>query len=435
MNSAGHCGSSARCGGRSAAKRSAQLLERFSQPTDRRRGFLAATRLERLQGSLVLRRSLVPCARVGRRQRRLRGWRRPRRQAAAPPAAWLAFESAGGARTSWLLRRCRQGYLTTAKLERKIKRDVETHLSVAIGDYDRNRPLIDGAVQIDGVDPVFMTLSPEEIFFRAFRSQDFDICELSLSSFDGQDRGRATAPMSACRRSCRGCSATLRSRCAPTASRSRTTSRARASACRNTSSPPTSGRARSWRTITASSRPTCTGCAAASRRRPAGEDHHQAAGGRAARRCARGQDHFAIAGRGRDRRLHRAAGAGASRADARPISAGCFADPIAAGKDYFKRTGIFPIMHLIGVRRDAGRQASLAAGGGAQGVRAIQGDMRWRSLGHLGDQGDAAVRRGALAAGARVDGRGLLVLRRRANRKTLETFLRHHHRRGCHRGW
>jgi 4,5-dihydroxyphthalate decarboxylase len=57
------------------------------------------------------------------------------------------------------------------------------NLSVAIGDYDRNRPLIDGAVQIDGVDPVFMTLSPEEIFFRAFRFQDFDVCELSLSSF------------------------------------------------------------------------------------------------------------------------------------------------------------------------------------------------------------------------------------------------------------
>jgi 4,5-dihydroxyphthalate decarboxylase len=56
-------------------------------------------------------------------------------------------------------------------------------LSVAVGDYDRNRPLISGAVGIDGVDPVFMTLSPEEIFFRAFRSQDFDICELSLSSY------------------------------------------------------------------------------------------------------------------------------------------------------------------------------------------------------------------------------------------------------------
>jgi 4,5-dihydroxyphthalate decarboxylase len=42
---------------------------------------------------------------------------------------------------------------------------------------------MDGAVQIDGVDPIFMNLPPEEIFFRAFRSSDFDICELSLSSF------------------------------------------------------------------------------------------------------------------------------------------------------------------------------------------------------------------------------------------------------------
>ena len=56
-------------------------------------------------------------------------------------------------------------------------------LSVAVGSYDRVRPLMDGAVQIDGVDPIFMNLPPEEIFFRAFRSMDFDICELSLSSF------------------------------------------------------------------------------------------------------------------------------------------------------------------------------------------------------------------------------------------------------------
>jgi 4,5-dihydroxyphthalate decarboxylase len=56
-------------------------------------------------------------------------------------------------------------------------------LSVAVGDYDRTRPLIDGTVRIDGVDPIIMTLSPEEIFFRAFRDAPFDICELSLSSF------------------------------------------------------------------------------------------------------------------------------------------------------------------------------------------------------------------------------------------------------------
>src|SRR6266571_7635241 len=57
------------------------------------------------------------------------------------------------------------------------------NLSVAVGPYDRTRALIDGTVQIDGVKPACMTLSPEEIFFRAFRQAEFDICELSLSSF------------------------------------------------------------------------------------------------------------------------------------------------------------------------------------------------------------------------------------------------------------
>jgi 4,5-dihydroxyphthalate decarboxylase len=56
-------------------------------------------------------------------------------------------------------------------------------LSIAIGDYDRTRPLIDGTVQIDGVDPRYMMLQPEEIFFRAFRHQEFDVCELSFSSY------------------------------------------------------------------------------------------------------------------------------------------------------------------------------------------------------------------------------------------------------------
>lgn len=52
-----------------------------------------------------------------------------------------------------------------------------------MGDYDRTRPLFDGRVQIDGVDPVYMLLNPEEMFFRAMRSQDFDITELSFSSY------------------------------------------------------------------------------------------------------------------------------------------------------------------------------------------------------------------------------------------------------------
>ena len=38
-------------------------------------------------------------------------------------------------------------------------------------------------MQIDGVDPVYMLLNPEEMFFRAMRSRDFDIAELSFSSY------------------------------------------------------------------------------------------------------------------------------------------------------------------------------------------------------------------------------------------------------------
>jgi 4,5-dihydroxyphthalate decarboxylase len=56
-------------------------------------------------------------------------------------------------------------------------------LSIAMGDYDRTRALLDGRVQIDGVDPVYMALSPEEIFFRALRHAEFDVSELSLSSY------------------------------------------------------------------------------------------------------------------------------------------------------------------------------------------------------------------------------------------------------------
>ena len=56
-------------------------------------------------------------------------------------------------------------------------------LSIAMGDYDRTRPIHDGRVKIDGVDPVTMLLTPEEMFFRAFRHEAFDISELSFSSY------------------------------------------------------------------------------------------------------------------------------------------------------------------------------------------------------------------------------------------------------------
>lgn len=56
-------------------------------------------------------------------------------------------------------------------------------LSIAMGDYDRTRPIHDGRVQIDGIDPVTLLQSPEEMFFNAFRHRTCDVSELSLSSY------------------------------------------------------------------------------------------------------------------------------------------------------------------------------------------------------------------------------------------------------------
>ena len=55
-------------------------------------------------------------------------------------------------------------------------------LSMSCANYDRTAALFDGRVQIEGVDLIASQLEPEESFHRAFRSAEFDISEISLSS-------------------------------------------------------------------------------------------------------------------------------------------------------------------------------------------------------------------------------------------------------------
>lgn len=55
-------------------------------------------------------------------------------------------------------------------------------LTLAIGSYDRTRPILDGRVPVEGVELQCFPMESEEAFARAFRSQDFDITELSASS-------------------------------------------------------------------------------------------------------------------------------------------------------------------------------------------------------------------------------------------------------------
>lgn len=56
-------------------------------------------------------------------------------------------------------------------------------LSVAFWDYDRTMPLVDGRVAIEGCAPTFSILPPQETFVRALRDAEFDVCELSLSRY------------------------------------------------------------------------------------------------------------------------------------------------------------------------------------------------------------------------------------------------------------
>src|SRR5262245_47105211 len=54
-------------------------------------------------------------------------------------------------------------------------------LSLAVCDYDRTRAIFDGRATIEGCDPA--ALAPEESFHRAFKFQEFDVSEISMSSY------------------------------------------------------------------------------------------------------------------------------------------------------------------------------------------------------------------------------------------------------------
>jgi len=56
-------------------------------------------------------------------------------------------------------------------------------LSMACSNYDRTRALFDGRIRVDGIDLHCLCLPIEEIFFRMLRHHEFDLSEMSLSSY------------------------------------------------------------------------------------------------------------------------------------------------------------------------------------------------------------------------------------------------------------
>jgi 4,5-dihydroxyphthalate decarboxylase len=56
-------------------------------------------------------------------------------------------------------------------------------LSLACWHYDRTHALADGSVRPEGIDLNYLDMHVEETFFRMLRNREFDVAEMSLSSY------------------------------------------------------------------------------------------------------------------------------------------------------------------------------------------------------------------------------------------------------------
>ena len=59
----------------------------------------------------------------------------------------------------------------------------EIPITIACGNYDRVQAIKDGRVKVEGCAVNFLPLYPEEIFHRVFKFQEFDVSEMSCSSY------------------------------------------------------------------------------------------------------------------------------------------------------------------------------------------------------------------------------------------------------------
>jgi 4,5-dihydroxyphthalate decarboxylase len=107
-----------------------------------------------------------------------------------------------------------------------------------------------------------------------------------------------------------------------------------------------------------------------------------------------------------------------------------FDDPTATAKDYYRRTGIFPIMHVVGVKKELAAQHPWLPGAVLKAFTAAKA----RALDQLSDTSATKVTlpfvEEQLRAARDTMGDDYWAYGVQASRRTLEAFVRHHHAQG-----
>jgi 4,5-dihydroxyphthalate decarboxylase len=281
-------------------------------------------------------------------------------------------------------------------------------------------------VRIDGVDPTFMTLSPEEIFFRAFRTEDFDICECSLSSF--------TVKTAAGNCPYVGVPAFVSRMFRHTSMYVRTDRIKKPEDLKGKKIglPEYQLTANVWARAVLEDdfgvKP---------------KDIHWIRGGiehagRPEKISIKLPDGVRLDSAPENKTISQMLADGdidgfmAPRPPAvqSPNIGWLFSDPVAAAKDYFKRTGIFPIMHLIGVRKTLAEKHPWLPGAVFKAFE----QSKATAMAALADTSATKVTmpfvEERISEARELMGEDYWPYGLEANRKTLETFLRHHHAQG-----